>query len=265
MGFIDRECLAGVHHIEDALGVCFTLIVGCERALLVDAGYGVEDVAGFVRTITDLPVTLWLTHGHHDHALGAVRFDSARLCPEDAAVYAEYTGEKWRRRVLLTARTKGVAVDEAAFLAMPAPAPTLMAGQTLDLGGVTARVIPCPGHTPGSAAVLVPERKLLLTGDDWNPCTWLFFPEALGARAYRESLRALLALPFEWVLCPHRTRLYPRSTLDAFADALTDAALNAAPRCDTGDPYGVRTRQASLPGDQVLVFDEEKYGKVVLE
>ena len=94
MGFIDRELLPGVHHIEDALGVCFTLIVGDERALLVDAGYGVEDVADYVRSLTDLPVTLWLTHGHHDHALGATRFEEVRLHPDDAAVYREYTGEK---------------------------------------------------------------------------------------------------------------------------------------------------------------------------
>ena len=160
--------------------------------------------------------------------------------------------------MLLTARTKGVAVDPAAFLAAPAPVPTLAAGERLELGGVEARIIPCPGHTPGSVVVHIPEKKLLLTGDDWNICTWLFFPEALGIKAYRENLRGLLKLPFEHVLCPHRSQLYARSTLKAFADGLTDAAIAAAPSTDTGAPYGVHTREIPLPEEQVIVFDGEK-------
>lgn len=258
MGFIDREPLPGIHHIEDALGVCFTLIVGEKRALLVDAGYGVENVAAYVRGITDLPVTLWLTHGHHDHALGAMWFDAARLHPADCGVYAEYTGERWRRWALLSARNRGVAVDQDAWLSRPMPAPTLIKGEWIDLGGIEARIIPCSGHTPGSSVVWVPQRKLLLTGDDWNACTWLFFPEALDARTYRDNLRGLLALPFERALCPHRTELYPRTTLEAFAEGLTDAALDAAPSSRTGAPYGVRTRELALPGGQTLVFDGDK-------
>ncbi len=258
MGFIDRELLPGVHHIEDALGVCFTLVVGRTRALLVDAGYGIEDAAAFVRSITDLPVTLWLTHGHHDHALGATRFAAARLHPADAAVYVEYTGEKWRRRVLLSARDRGLKLDEAALLALPAPAPTLLDGEAIDLGGLTARIIPCPGHTPGSVVVYVPERRLLLTGDDWNPCTWVFFPEALGAKAYRDNMHKLLALPFEHVICPHSAALHARAELEAFLDGLSDAALAAAPASETGAPYGVGTREVRLPREMVFVFDERK-------
>ena len=258
MGFVDREILPGVHHTEDALGVCCTLLVGRERALLVDAGYGIEDVAVFARDIAGGPVALWLTHGHHDHALGARHFDSVRLHPADLEVYGTYTSEYWRRRVLNTARTKGAPVDEEAFLAAEMPEPTLLEGEEMDLGGITARVIPCPGHTPGSTVVYVPERKLLLTGDDWNPCTWLFFPEALPVRAYRENLRGLMELPFEHVLCPHRTQLFDRALLEAFARGLTDRTIADAEPVDTGAYMGVNTRQAALPGDQVLVFDWDK-------
>ncbi|MBR3504119.1 MAG: MBL fold metallo-hydrolase [Clostridia bacterium] len=258
MAFIDRELMPGVHHIEDALGVCFTLLVGRERALLVDAGYGLEDVAAFVRTVTDKPLTLWLTHGHHDHALGAMWFDRPRLHPDERAVYAAYTGAARRRAVLETAKARGVAADEAAYLAAPMPEPVCCAGETLDLGGLTARVMPCPGHTPGSMAVYAPERALLLTGDDWNPCTWLFFPEALPLAAYRENLRSLLALPFEWALCPHRAGLFRRDAVQSFADGLTDEAVRAAKPVDNGAALGVRAFEAALPGGQVLVFDADK-------
>ena len=258
MPFTNRELLPGIHHIEDALGVCFTLIAGREKALLVDAGYGFEDVAAYIRGLTPLPVTLWLTHAHHDHILGARWFDEARLHPSDLEFYGTYSGEPWTGRVLEQARDAGLDVDEAAWRARPMPEPVALEGETLDLGGLTAQVIPCPGHTPGSVAVYVPERRLLLTGDDWNPCTWLFFREAMPVRAYRERLRGLLNLPFEQVLCPHRTGLYPREMIDRFAAGLTDAAIAAARPSGVGAPYGVNTRELPLPGDQVLVFDGDK-------
>ena len=89
----------------------------------------------------------------------------------------------------------------------------------IDLGGLTAEIIEAPGHTPGSAVVYVPEWKLLLSGDDWNPCTWLFFPQALGLREYRSNMRGIQQLPFEKVLCPHREALYDRWMFDDFFNA----------------------------------------------
>ena len=259
MAFIDRELLPGVIHIEDALGVCFTLLIGSERALLVDAGYGVEDVAAHVRNLTGLPVTLWLTHGHFDHAFGARWFAAPRMHPAEQAVYAAYNGREHIWDALSRLPASGVAQEDADRLAAAMPRPVPVERETLALGGLTARIIPCPGHTPGSVVALVPELRLLLTGDDWNPCTWLFFPEALPARAYRENLRALLALPFDHVICPHRTQLYPRALLEAFAEGLTDAALDAARPVDTGARMGIRTLEAALPGEQVFVFDGDKY------
>ncbi len=258
MDCIDRELLPGVHHIEDCMGVCFTLIVGCRRALLVDAGYGLADTASAVRSITGLPVTVWLTHGHHDHVLGARWFGDVRLHPDDLPVYETYSSGKWPARVLEDARLSGIAVDESAWRSRQMPAPTLLAGEDIDLGGITARVLPCPGHTPGSVVVYLPKRGLLLTGDDWNPCTWLFFPEALPVRSYREHVRGLLDLPFKHVICPHRAGLYPRRTLERFLDGLTDEAIAAAVPVDTGAPYGVQTCQAALPDGQTLVFDVKK-------
>lgn len=258
MAFVDRELMPGIHHIEDALGVCFTLISGEERALLVDAGYGVEDVAAYVRTLTDRPVTLWLTHGHHDHAPGAMWFTEARMHPAEREVYAHYTGEARRRGVLQTAKQKGVPVDEAAYLAARMPEPTCLAGEDIDLGGLTARVIPCAGHTPGSVVIDVPERKLLLTGDDWNPTTWLFFPEALSIWDYRANVRALMDLPFEYVICPHRTALYERSAFEAFVTGLTDETISAARPVDTGRAMGIDTYEASPAPGQVIVFDRNK-------
>jgi len=258
MAFRSFQPFPGVWHIQDAMGVCMTLLAGRRRALLVDTGYGVEDVGAYVRSLTDRPLTVMLTHGHHDHALGARWFEAVRLLPEDFPVYETYTGGFWRRDVWAGAQSRGFTEEEAFLSAAMPPALPLLAGEE-DLGGLTARIIPCPGHTPGSAVVYVPERKLLLTGDNWNPCTWLFFKEALPARAYRENVAGLLTLPFEKALCAHQFQLFDRSVPECFIRGLTDAALDAAVPSEAGGRVGTEARQAALPMEQVFVFDWQKY------
>lgn len=261
MPFAANEVLPGVHHIKDAMGVCMTLLVGDNAALLVDTGYGTENVAAFVSTLTKKHLTVLLTHHHHDHALGARWFDKTVMFPEDVAEWPVFTGEKKRLVVLGQARAKGLPVTEEAFLSGECRLPYAVHAGPLELGGLTAEIIYCPGHTPGSCVVYVPQRKLLLTGDDWNPCTWLFFDAALPVRQYRENVRRLQALDFDHVLCSHQLECFPRAKFDAFVDHLTDDVLDAAKPVTIGGWEHVDTRQADVTDGQILVFDFAKYRK----
>ena len=257
MPFESHEVLPGVHHIKDAMGVCMTLLVGEQSALLVDAGYGTEDVHAFVRTLTDLPLSVVITHGHHDHCLGARWFDKTMMFHEDQQDFLTYTGPETRKRVLGQAQGKGLTVPED-FLTAEIPMPLPLNEQTVDLGGMRAQIIHCPGHTPGSAVVYVPDRSLLLTADDWNPCTWLFFPAALGAHEYLANVRGLQALQHTHVLCSHQPMLFERSMMDDFLSGMTDEVLKAAAPVDITPYEATDTRQANLPHNQIFVFDWAK-------
>lgn len=260
---LNRIC-DGVTHIRDCMGVCMTLIEGEQKALLVDTGYGVEDVSACVRDlIGNKPVDVLLTHHHHDHALGvrtmyAIPDCRVMMLPEDAPAWEKYTGIAKRRVVMGQALSKGLAVEEDSFLAGRLEQPDTVYPGDIDLGGLTARIIECPGHTPGSAAVLIPERSLLLTGDCWNPCTWVFFPEALGVKEYRRNVCMLQAFDFDHVLCSHQIDLYPRSRFDVFVDHLTDDVLRAAKPVSIGGNEHIDTRQADMSDGQILVFDWAK-------
>lgn len=260
MAFSHIQPMPGVYHIQDCMGVCMTLLVGKDQALLIDAGYGLEDVSAYVRTLTDLPVRLILTHGHHDHVLGARWFPSYELHPDDFDDFCQYTGEATRARVLSQASDKGLSCEDdllAAQLLMPIP----LQPETVDLGGMTAQIISCPGHTPGSIIIYVPEYKLLITDDDWNPCTWLFFRRALAFRDYLANMQnIILPIPAEHVLCSHRFRLYPVSELHDFIHGLTDETLAAAiPQPQLIPEEGIDPRECSPAPGQVFVFDWNKY------
>ena len=260
MPYQAEEVLPGVWQILDPLNVCTTLLCGEKSALLIDTGHGLTDLHAFVATLTRLPLRVILTHGHFDHALGARWFPETEMFPEDLPDFAEYTALKTRQLILGLARDAGVE-PVGDYLTAEIPVPRPLEEQTIDLGGLTAQVIRCPGHTPGSAVLWVKERQLLLTGDDWNPCTWLFFPSALPAFDFRRNMEQVLALPFRQALCSHRTRLYDRSEVERFFAHLTPENLAQAGPAETGWDYGdqrVAPMGSLKDEDMILVFDRNK-------
>ena len=60
------------NQFEEALSY---LVLGSEKAALVDTGTGIGDIRRAVEELTDLPVVVVLTHEHYDHVAGAWRFE----------------------------------------------------------------------------------------------------------------------------------------------------------------------------------------------
>jgi glyoxylase-like metal-dependent hydrolase (beta-lactamase superfamily II) len=262
----------GVTHITDAMGVSFTLIEGEDSALLFDAGYGTEDVAAYVRTLTDRPVELILSHGHHDHMLGARFFDHSLMDPADLEEFRLRAGREQREKVKSQAEGQKVPVPED-FLsaAIPEPLPIRYLDRIgdfdctfFDLGGREVWLLHVPGHTAGSVVLYVPELQLLLTGDDWNPCTWMWFPCSLPAKQWRDTMLRLVAQLEEetgeeilGILCSHQASPREGRELKAFLDYMTDPRMQDAEKVDMGSP--IDTRQVTNPEKGwVLLFDAEK-------
>ena len=74
------------------------LILGQEKALLIDSGMGVGSLRKEVEKITDLPVTLINTHGHPDHAGGNAEFEPALMCPAEFDVYEKMATLEYRKK-----------------------------------------------------------------------------------------------------------------------------------------------------------------------
>ena len=270
--FTSQEVFPGIFHITDAMGVSFTLLTGSERALLIDTGYGLEDAAAYVHTLTSRPVVVLLTHGHHDHALGARWFPFVQMSAEDLPVFRLRTAAAQRARVLEQAAAKGLCAPDD-FLTAPIPDPDpvvwdrTLAGfpcRVYNPGGLEILAVQVPGHTPGSIMLFVPEYGLLLTGDDWNPCTWMWFPESLSVVTWRKNMRAVLpaieketGAGISHVLCSHQPAPREGAELREYLDYMSDERLDSAPSVDMNSP--VRTRQVTCPArDWVLVFDAAK-------
>ncbi len=256
-----EQTLPGVYHLAADMGVRVTLLVGAQRALLVDTGYGLGGLPDTIRGITDLPLVVINTHGHHDHALGNWQFDAVRMHPADKQRWQETISQPCRQRVLNGALSQNAlpqGFDEEAYLTRVYPEPLPLEDCEIELGGLTAHVLHTPGHTEGSVVVHVPQAGLMIMGDNWNPVTWMFLPGCTGLKAYKEQLQKLLLLPFEHVLVSHCGRLCARAQLEAYVDSLTPEVLQAAVPVTIRPYERFDTRQCSLPCGTVLVFDHLK-------
>ena len=67
------------------------VVIGQQKAAVIDTMNGWEDVQAVARTLTDLPLVVINTHGHCDHIFGNVYFDEAYLHPADFAVADEHS------------------------------------------------------------------------------------------------------------------------------------------------------------------------------
>ena len=270
--FHAEKLFPGITHITDQMGVCFTLIEGSTKALLFDTGYGTENVDAYVRSLTDKPLTVLLSHGHHDHILGARWFKNTFMCQEDLDEFRERTGDAQRRKVMKQAEERGVSVPDD-FMSAPItlPAPVRFTHRIngfeckqISLGGLSAQMVKVPGHTPGSLVVYVPEYRLLLTGDNWNPCTWMWFPSSLSAREWRNNMLSVIGWlerrNGKWidnVICPHQPGVHKGEEIKDFLTYMDDKRMTEAPAADMGTT--INTHQITEKGNGwILVFDRDK-------
>lgn len=224
--------MEGVTHIGDQMHVYATLITGSREAILFDTTNGIGNLREQVESLTALPYRVIASHGHGDHTRGNYQFDRVWLHPDDFAICREWNGNEARADSLRSAQRTGLVpedFDTDAFLrGGPGRLEALDPKAVFDLGGLTVRVVPMPGHTPGSVGLLLRERRLLLTSDACNPMMWMFLKGALSIPAWARMLEQVKGLPFDQFLPAHIPNLLPKSRFDIYLETAREANMRDA-------------------------------------
>lgn len=176
-------------------GVYAFLVEGSDRALLIDTGLGYGDLSAYVKTLTDLPVTVFLTHGHLDHAGGLIGFDDIHLHHGDWTLIENDSLDARYNYTLGNAG--GMEIKKEDF--QPGYKGELVdvkPGEKFDLGGVTVTALPLKGHTDGMMAAYIEPQKSLILGDGLNSATF-FFTGSATVSEYKEQLLELAKLEDE--------------------------------------------------------------------
>ncbi len=213
----------GFFRISSREEVITDLIIGRERALLFDTGFGFADLPAAVARYTSLPLTVVNSHGHLDHTCGNFRFSQpAFLHEDDTALCLAHNAYEVRRAAAEAAAARGALpsrfdAEAYAHAGVGGLAP-LREGDALDLGGVALEVVALPGHTAGSVGLLCKKEGLLYVGDAMSPHTWLFFPESGSLSTYISTLRHAMTLDFDRMVHAHTPRMRDKNDLAAYLD-----------------------------------------------
>lgn len=233
--FASAQIAPGLHRIVDVLENHCYLVVGEERALLVDSCGGFGNLRACVEEITRLPVTVALTHGHEDHMMGSYWFDEALLSPLDGGMACWEGAEERTQRIYNQICEEGLLTTDAPFALRDGARPVELPvadGDVFDLGGRAVRAVALPGHTAGSMAYLVEDCGVLLSGDAVTPIMCLFFEESLSIQGWRDkTLARMVELPFEHFYTGHHDHAFAKDTLASF-DAAAAFAIE-----DRGMPW----------------------------
>lgn len=157
--------------INEAGSVNCYLLIGEQNAVLIDAGWGYEDIHPILAKITDKPVMLVITHGDPDHGIGAIHFPEFGIHPLDYGKLLMNDNLSEKQNMLEHRYTKrpdlkGV-IDEASYYDMHITGKPvfLKDHQVIDLGGTELECILTPGHSYGHLMFLDRKGRRLFSGD----------------------------------------------------------------------------------------------------
>ena len=217
------------HHWEETH--CY-LLIGSERALLIDTGLGVYNIYEQVRRLTDKPVTAVATHIHWDHIGGHKYF------PEFYAHEAELDWLNGKFPLPLQA-VKNMMADRCELpedfcfdgyaIFQGKPGRLLDDGDTIDLGGRTIQVLHTPGHSPGHLCFWEDEKGYLYSGDLVYEGTLFANYPSTDPQSYLTSLEKIADLPIKQLFPGHHSLdVRPELVIqmrDAFGELNEDSKL----------------------------------------
>lgn len=204
-----------IYSIDDNGEDTMYLIIGSERALLIDTGWGVGNLKKAVSKITDLPLLVVNTHGHPDHVSGGYQFSNIYICEDDVPILKGCFKLENRHWALKNALKGPFPENFSSEQWVHSKVGNIIAIKTkhkFDLGNKIIEVISLPGHTPGGIALLDKEERILFSGDSiLKGIIWMHLDHSTTLSSYLLALKNLQSdiNQFDTILPAHGASLKP--------------------------------------------------------
>lgn len=203
--FRDNEYELYTDNCDGAGDIFMHLIIGPEKAMLIDCGFGLGDTRALVNQLTGgKPLIVVNTHEHYDHAYGNCRFDKV-YCSEYLVPYLEKQDEHmWDYLFDDYGDNIWLQFDRADLPKFKKyEIVGVKDGYTFNLGGdYEIELIFTGGHSAGHAAYLDKKNRILYTGDnicsDVSGCGSVNtfrqapFAENMALKVYRDNVKRLV-------------------------------------------------------------------------
>lgn len=184
------------------------LLIGEEKAALIDTGLGIDNIKRITDQLTNLPIIVLTTHVHWDHIGSHGEFKN---------IYVHKDEEDWLINGIKKLPIEQIRKDVSRDITIPTPEtfnpdtykpfqgnPTglLNDEDEIDIGNRKLTIYHTPGHSPGHISILDNSKGYLFTGDllyDGTP-VYAFFPTT-NPVDLAKSLKKISYIP-------HVTKIY---------------------------------------------------------
>jgi glyoxylase-like metal-dependent hydrolase (beta-lactamase superfamily II) len=243
--FADEQCwfavsepAAGIFAIREPLhdeDVRSYLVVGSEKAMLIDTGMGVGNFRKIVESTTDLPATVVNSHSHWDHVGGNWQFDGIAIHVAEAVSLSDPALNDRLQRACASEHLRGPlppgVTRESLAISPTRPTTLLRGGERFDLGNRTFEALHLPGHSPGLLAFLDRESGTLISTDVVYPGPLYAQSEDSDPLTYLTSLDRLVDLIpiLNQVLPSHSGDSMPADMIFSMRDAMADVIEGRTP------------------------------------
>lgn len=182
------------------------LLLGRDKALLIDTGLGVGDISSVVEELTPLPVMVATTHVHWDH-IGGHKYFNTLGCHEAEARWLEQfpvPTELVKSNLIQNPCDFPEDFDiEDYHVFQGKPTVILMDNHILALGDRDVQIIHTPGHSPGHVCYYEKDRGYLYSGDlIYNGTLDAFYPST-DPYQFMLSIKKVMELQVNKILPGH--------------------------------------------------------------
>lgn len=214
------------------------LLIGVDKALLIDTGLGVANIKSVVDTLTNLPVIVTTTHIHWDHIGGHKYFDNI-------AVYE--SEEQWLKDFPLPLQVVKTNLQDTNFnfpedfdinnytIFQGEPQFLLHDNEIIDLGGRKIQTIHTPGHSLGHCCFYELAKGYLFSGDlIYKGCLDIYYPTT-DINDFENSIKKVKQLSISRILPAHHSLNISVEIIDSISNAFR--ILRASGKLQQGTAY----------------------------
>ena len=246
------------------------LIIGTEKAMLIDTAFGIGNVKALVEKLTDKPYFVVNTHFHGDHSLGNYQFEKVYCMKQDVPYLEMQMNPEALSR--FTPEEGSFYTKEDVVKYKPYELCPMEDGDTFDLGnGYLIEVCHLPGHAPGGCGFIDKQNRILFSGDAIVSTPTLVngkprgtaFTDCMTVRAFRDQLEKLVPKMKDFdVLYPgHALLEYPKEAVTDMLRACTEIVND--PECYTDAAINERDgslQKLKVVGLASIAYSDERIG-----
>jgi glyoxylase-like metal-dependent hydrolase (beta-lactamase superfamily II) len=227
------------------------LVLGENKAAIIDTGNGIGDIKSLVERLTKLPIIVVNTHTHGDHIGGNYQFDEIAVFEsgfsQDRSLKGQtkdqmgnYLGEDMVWKPLPDY------FDADTWRISPFRVSTwLKDGDKINLGGIVLEILHTPGHSPDSICILDRKNRVFWTGDSFYPAPIYIYSPTTNLDQFIKSFSKMVDyMPFyDWVMPSHNEPKVEKNLIKECYEAASKIKEGTAGEYIEGFASGIRVHR----------------------